>query len=38
MKYKCLVGFSGEVSIEGQKFTESGCNSSVGHDDEVPLV
>ena len=35
--YKCLVGFSGEVSIEGQKFTESGCNSSVGHDDEVPL-
>lgn len=36
MTYKCLVGFSGEVSIDGEKFTESGCNQSIGHEGNVP--
>lgn len=30
-----LVGFSGEVSIDHEKFTESSCNSEIGHDDNV---
>ena len=37
MTYKSLVGFSGEVSIDGEKFTESGCNQSIGHEGNVPL-
>ena len=37
MTYKCLVGFSGEVSIDGEKYTESGCNQTIGHDGNVPL-
>ncbi|MEK9695062.1 MAG: type I restriction endonuclease [Candidatus Poseidoniales archaeon] len=36
MTYKCLVGFSGEVSVDGEKFTESGCNQSIGHEGNVP--
>ena len=36
MTYKCLVGFSGDVSIDGEKFTESGCNQSIGHEGNVP--
>jgi type I restriction enzyme R subunit len=35
--YRCLVGFSGEVSIDHEKFTESSCNSEIGHDGDVPL-
>ena len=35
--YRCLVGFSGEVSIDHEKFTESSCNSGIGHDGDVPL-
>ena len=37
MTYKSLVGFSGEVSMDGEKFTESGCNQSIGHEGNVPL-
>ena len=39
LPYRCLVGFSGEVSIEGEKFTEAGCNQLIGLDskEEVPL-
>ena len=37
IKYGCLVGFSGEVSIDGDKFTESSCNSTIGHEGDVPL-
>lgn len=37
LSYRCLVGFSGEVSIDHEKFTESGCNSEIGHDGDVPL-
>lgn len=37
MTYKCLVGFSGEVSLDGEKYTESGCNQTIGHDGNVPF-
>jgi type I restriction enzyme R subunit len=32
-----LVGFSGEVAIDAEKYTEPGCNASVGHEGDVPL-
>lgn len=35
--YRCLVGFSGEVSIDNEKFTESSCNLSIDHEGDVPL-
>ena len=37
LSYRCLVGFSGEVSINHEKFTESSCNSEIGHIGDVPL-
>lgn len=37
LTYRCLVGFSGEVAIDGEKYTEAGCNVSVGHEGDVPL-
>lgn len=37
LSYRCLVGFSGELSIDHEKFTESSCNSEIGHDGDVPL-
>jgi type I restriction enzyme R subunit len=37
LSYRCLVGFSGEVSIDHQKFTEPSCNQSIGHEGDVPL-
>lgn len=37
LSYRCLVGFSGEVSIDGEKFTEPGCNQIIGHEGDVPL-
>jgi type I restriction enzyme R subunit len=37
LKYRCLVGFSGEVSIDGEKFTESSCNATIDHEGDVPL-
>jgi type I restriction enzyme R subunit len=35
--YQSLVGFSGEVSLDGQKYTEEGLNLSIGHEGNVPL-
>ena len=35
--YRCLVGFSGEVTIDGEKFTESGCNLTIDHAGDIPL-
>ena len=37
LSYRCLVGFSGEVAIDAEKYTEPGCNASVGHEGDVPL-
>ncbi|MDB4604466.1 DEAD/DEAH box helicase family protein [Acidimicrobiia bacterium] len=34
---RCLVGFSGDVSLDGDTFTERGLNATVGFDGEVPL-
>ncbi|MDB9728340.1 hypothetical protein OAA68_00615, partial [Candidatus Pelagibacter ubique] len=38
-KFKCLVGFSGEVKFKGdpENYTEKGLNLSIGHDGDVPL-
>jgi len=33
---KCLVGFSGDVRVDGDTFTEKGLNATVGHNGEVP--
>ena len=30
-------GFSGEVTVDGEKYTESSCNLLVGHEGDVPL-
>ena len=35
--YRCLVGFSGEVTVDNHKYTERGCNREVGHEGNVPL-
>jgi type I restriction enzyme R subunit len=37
--FKCLVGFSGEVTFESdpQKYTEKSLNLTNGHDGDVPL-
>ena len=37
LSYRCLVGFSGEVSIDEKKLTESQCNQTIGHQGNVPL-
>ena len=38
LSFKCLVGFSGEVSLEGAKYTEARLNKMVGHEGaDVPL-
>jgi type I restriction enzyme R subunit len=37
INYQSLVGFSGEVSYEGQKYTESGLNLTIGQEGDVPL-
>lgn len=37
LSYRCLVGFSGEVSLDHEKFSESSCNLEIGHEGDVPL-
>ena len=37
MTYRSLVGFSGEVNIDGEKFTEYGLNETVEHEGDVPF-
>ena len=36
LNYRCLVGFSGEVSVDGQKHTESSLNKTVEHEGDIP--
>tara|TARA_Y100001970_G_scaffold285276_1_gene404492 strand:- start:85 stop:3027 length:2943 start_codon:yes stop_codon:yes gene_type:complete len=38
-KFKCLVGFSGEVKFKNdpERYTEKGLNLTIGHDGDVPL-
>jgi len=38
MSYRCLVGFSGEVSIDDEKYTEGSCNLSLGQEGDVPMA
>ena len=35
--FRSLVGFSGEVSMEGEKYTEKRLNKTLGHEGDVPL-
>ena len=35
--YRCLVGFSGEVSLNSENFTETGLNQTTGHRGNVPF-
>ena len=35
--YRSLVGFSGEVTLDGEKYTEHGLNQTVGHQGDIPL-
>lgn len=35
--YRALVGFSGEITVDGEKYTEHGLNRTVGHEGDIPL-
>ena len=35
--YRCLIGFSGEVTVDHEKYTESGLNQTVGHEGNIPF-
>ncbi len=37
LSYQSLVGFSNEVTLEGEKYTEASLNRSVGHEGDIPL-
>jgi type I restriction enzyme R subunit len=37
IKYKSLVGFSGEVKVDGEGFTEGSLNRSIGFEGVVPF-
>jgi len=37
LNFRSLVGFSGEVSLEGEKYTETGLNKTIYHEGDVPL-
>ena len=37
LNFRSLVGFSGEVYIDGMKYTEPNMNQAVGHEGDVPL-
>ena len=37
LHFRNLVGFSGEVSINGEKYTETGLNRTVEHEGDIPL-
>jgi type I restriction enzyme R subunit len=36
LNFRSLVGFSGEVDLDGVKYTEPGMNQTVGHEGDVP--
>jgi type I restriction enzyme, R subunit len=35
--YKSLVGFSGEVNMDGVSYTETSLNKEIGHQGDIPL-
>jgi type I restriction enzyme R subunit len=35
--YRSLVGFSGEVNVDGQSYTETSLNREYGHTGDIPL-
>jgi len=37
IKYRTLVGFSGEVNLDGEKFTENSLNNTVDHEGNIPF-
>ncbi len=37
INYRSLVGFSGEVTVDGEKYTEHSLNHTVGHQGDIPL-
>jgi type I restriction enzyme, R subunit len=37
LSFRSLVGFSGEVSVDGEKYTETGLNRTIEHEGNVPL-
>jgi len=37
INYRSLVGFSGEVTLDGEKYTEHSLNHTVGHQGDIPL-
>ena len=36
LEYHCLIGFSGEVTVDGKKYSEQSCNRTIGHNGNVP--
>lgn len=37
IRYRSLVGFSGEVKLDGQSYTETSLNKEIGHTGDIPL-
>ena len=37
LPYRALVGFSGQITVDKQVYTESSCNKEVEHEGNVPL-
>ena len=37
LSYRALVGFSGQITVDKQAYTESSCNKEVEHEGNVPL-
>ena len=37
LNFRSLVGFSGEVTVDGEKFTETGLNRTINHEGNIPL-
>ena len=37
ISYRSLVGFSGEVTLDGEKYTEHSLNHTSGHQGDIPL-
>lgn len=37
LKYRSLVGFSGEVKLDGESYTETSLNKTIGHEGDIPL-
>lgn len=37
IKYRSLVGFSSEVKVDNEKYTEKSLNKEIGHEGDIPL-